>query len=161
MDVEPSNEICDNCPMLSQQRPIDIEIQSADIQVIPLKVADSNVLKKNMKLDLSSPASLEQIEIRLKNDNSTSSENENCSAHAEKNDSESGQVSSDEDENAKNNNGEFRSPMSPRSPSNQGRFFSPLLTNTFDHQNLSTFSTLWFPHDTAPEFTDFHRGCCR
>lgn len=145
MDVEPSNEICDNCPMLSQQRPIDIEIQSADIQVIPLKVADSNVLKKNMKLDLSSPASLEQIEIRLKNDNSTSSENENCSAHAEKNDSESGQVSSDEDENAKNNNGEFRSPMSPRSPSNQGRFFSPLLTNTFEHHNLSKFQHVMVP----------------
>lgn len=121
MDVEPSNEICDNCPMLSQQRPIDIEIQSADIH-IPLKVAESNVLKKNMKLDLSSPASLEQIEIRLKNDNSTSSENENCSAHAEKN-SESGQASSDEDENAKNNNAEFRSPMSPRSPSTQGELF--------------------------------------
>lgn len=122
MDVEPSNEICDNCPMLSQTRPIDIEIQSADIQVIPLKgaAADSNVLKKSMKLELSSPASLEQIEIRLKNDNSTSSENENCSANAEKNDSESGQASSDEDENAKNNNAEFRSPMSPRSPSTQG-----------------------------------------
>lgn len=123
MDIEPSNEICDNHPLCDDSS-IEIEIKSADIQVIPLKSTDTDILKKNMRLDLPSPSSLDQIEIRLKNDNSTSSDNENCSAQAEKNDSdESEQISNEDDENAKNNNAEFRSPMSPKSPSAQGNHF--------------------------------------
>lgn len=142
MDMEATNEICDNRPILPQsavsQRSIEIQIQPKSptketIVQIPLKPIKSDTVvsvtdekKRNLKLDLKSPSIEESsaggdttttTKSSRRHDSSTS-DNEDGSAK-QRHDSASSSVGSVEDENAKNNN-EIRSPMSPRSPGNQG-----------------------------------------
>lgn len=124
MDVEATGEICDNRPILSKsavsQRSIEIQIQP--MQDIPLKprqnttmtpTTEKEVLRKNLKLELASPSSVESNVTTKHDGNSTTPDN--------------GSADEVDDENAKNNN-EIRSPiMSPRSPGAQGMFFYTLL----------------------------------
>lgn len=124
MDVETSGEICDNRPILPHsavsQRSIEIQIQPAqDIPLKPMQSADTDALRKSLKLELASPSSVESTK------NSTTPDNESADGEA---------ASSDDDENAKNNN-EIRSPMSPRSPGAQGSRYG---SRIIPHQNSLT-----------------------
>lgn len=189
MDMEATNEICDNRPILPHsavsQRSIEIQIQPRSptiketIVQIPLKpiksssdssptteaastttpTATADVKKRNLKLDLKTPSIEESgsggggeggsgcdgdtttSRSSRRNDNSTS-DNENGSAK-QRHDSASSSGSV-EDENAKNNN-EIRSPMSPRSPGNQGE--------------LTRFAVFLFFFCLSQFFTPFYGSC--